>query len=86
MLFLSEYNNFLTLLPCSKENSHQIFKLQLPTVLPTLLPSPRSFSLLLPSGRCLQPHERRAAPLESPGLRGIFGLDNCPPPGNARLL
>ena len=49
--------------------------------------TPRSFSLHLPSGRCLRPHERRAAPLESPGLRGIFGLDGCPgKPGFQRIV
>ena len=91
-LSLSEYNNFLTLLPCSQDNSHQIFKVHLAnsqsssssSSLPSSLSSSstsRSFSLLLPSGRCLRPHERRAAPLESPGLRGIFGLDGCPQPG-----
>ena len=94
---LSEYNNFLTLLPCSRDNAHQIFKVLLATphrssssslsssTSSSSTSSPRSFHLLLPSGRCLRPHERRAAPLESPGLRGIFGLDGCPAePGKAR--
>ena len=73
---LSEYNNFLTLLPCSRDNGHQVFKVRLAKHSTSSFS--RSFHLLLPSGRCLRPHERRAAPLESPGLRGIFGLDGCP--------
>ena len=91
--FLSEYNNFLTLLPCSRDNANQIFKVRLATPhqsspsssSSSFTSSLRSFQLLLPSGRCLRPHERRAAPLESPGLRGIFGLDGCPAlPGKTR--
>ena len=87
-LSLSEYNNFLTLLPCSRDNSHQIFKVHLassqslssPSLNSSSSSSSRSFSLLLPSGRCLRPHER-------PGLRGIFGLDgsDCPQPGEGSV-
>jgi len=73
-LCLQEYSNFLTMMSCKQNEKSQVFTLR-PSASALTNTSLRSFDILLPDGRCLEPKEEKAKPNEK--KRSIFGSKSC---------
>ena len=69
----TEYSNFLTMMSCNRNEKSQVFTLR-PTSSALTNNSLRSFDLLLPDGRCLEPSERMTSKEKK---RSIFGSKSC---------
>jgi len=72
-LCLQEYSNFLTMMSCNRNEKSQVFTLR-PTSSALTNNSLRSFDLLLPDGRCLEPSERMTSKEKK---RSVFGSKSC---------
>ena len=69
----TEYSNFLTMMSCNRNEKSQVFTLR-PTSSALTNNSLRSFDLLLPDGRCLEPSERMTSKEKK---RSVFGSKSC---------
>ena len=69
----TEYSNFLTMMSCNRNEKSQVFTLR-PTSSALTNNSLRSFDLLLPDGKCLEPSERMTSKEKK---RSIFGSKSC---------